>query len=41
MGQFIFVIPEHDMVAVFTGGTPDTFSYVIDLPEQFIIPAAD
>jgi len=40
MGQFIFVIPEHDMVAVFTGGTSDTFSYTIDLPEQFIIPAA-
>jgi len=39
MGQFIFVIPEHDMVAVFTGGTSDTFSYTINLPEQFIIPA--
>jgi len=40
MGQFIFVIPEHGIVAVFTGGTPKTFDYVIELPERFIIPAA-
>lgn len=40
MGQFIFVIPDHDMVAVFTGGTPETFDYSIQLPERFIIPAA-
>jgi CubicO group peptidase (beta-lactamase class C family) len=40
MGQFIIVIPEHDIVTVFTGGTPDTFGYVIDLPERFIMPAA-
>ena len=39
MGQFIFVIPDHDIVAVFTGGTPETFDYVIELPERFIIPA--
>ena len=36
-GQFIFVIPEHDMVAVFTGGTPETFNYIIELPERFLI----
>ncbi len=41
MGQFIFVIPEHDIVAVFTGGTPDTLDYIMDLPEHYIIPAAD
>jgi len=40
MGQFIFVIPEHEIVAVFTGGTPETFDYVIELPERFIIPAS-
>jgi len=39
-GQFIFVIPDHDIVAVFTGGTPETFDYSIQLPERFIIPAA-
>ena len=41
MGQFIFVIPEYDMVAVFTGGTPDTLDYIISLPERFIIPATN
>ena len=40
MGQFIFVLPEHDIVAVFTGGTPETFDYTIELPERFILPAA-
>jgi len=38
-GQFIFVIPEHGIVAVFTSSTPETFDYVIELPERFIIPA--
>ena len=41
MGQFIFVIPEHDIVIVFTGGTEETFDYAIQLPERFIIPAAE
>ncbi len=40
MGQFIFVMPEHGIVAVFTGGTPETFDYTIELPERFIVPAA-
>jgi CubicO group peptidase (beta-lactamase class C family) len=40
MGQFIFVLPEQGIVAVFTGGTPETFDYTIELPERFIIPAA-
>jgi CubicO group peptidase (beta-lactamase class C family) len=39
-GQFIFVIPDHDIVAVFTGSTPETFDYSIQLPELFIFPAA-
>ncbi len=39
-GQFIFVIPDHDVVAVFTSSTPETFDYSIQLPERFIIPAA-
>ncbi len=38
-GQFIFVIPDHDVVAVFTSSTPETFDYSIQLPERFIIPA--
>jgi len=41
MGQFIFVIPEHDIVIVFTGGTEETFDYAIQIPERFIIPAAE
>ena len=38
-GQFIFVYPEHDLIAVFTGGSPETFDYTIQLPERYIIPA--
>ncbi len=38
-GQFIFVYPEHELIAVFTGGSPDTFDYTIRLPERFIEPA--
>lgn len=38
-GQFIFVYPEHDLIAVFTGGSPDTFDYTVNLPERFIVPA--
>jgi CubicO group peptidase (beta-lactamase class C family) len=38
-GQFIFVYPEHDLIAVFTGGSPETFDYTIRLPELYIIPA--
>lgn len=38
-GQFIFVYPEHDLIAVFTGGSPETFDYTIRLPERYIIPA--
>ena len=40
MGQFIMVFPELDTVAVFTGGTPNTYSYNIGLADRFIIPAA-
>ena len=40
MGQFIMVFPKLDTVAVFTGGTPDTYSYNIGLADRFIIPAA-
>ena len=39
-GQFIMVFPELDTVAVFTGGTPDTYSYNIALADRFVIPAA-
>ncbi|MCW4051157.1 MAG: beta-lactamase family protein [Candidatus Bathyarchaeota archaeon] len=39
MGQFIFVFPEDDMVAVFTSSSPETFDYSIRLPERFILPA--
>ena len=38
-GQFIFVYPEHNLLAVFTGGSPETFDYTIRLPERYIIPA--
>ncbi len=40
MGQFIMVFPDLDTVAVFTGGTPDTYSYNLALADRFIIPAA-
>jgi CubicO group peptidase (beta-lactamase class C family) len=39
-GQFIMVFPKLKMVAVFTGGTPETYSYNIQLVNRFIIPAA-
>ncbi len=38
-GQFIIVYPEHDLVIVYTGGTPETYDYSLRLPERFIIPA--
>ena len=38
-GQFIFVYPEHDLIAVFTGGSRETFDYTVQLPERYIIPA--
>lgn len=38
-GQFIFIYPEHDLVIVFTGGSPETFNYIVTLPEKYIIPA--
>ncbi len=38
-GQFIFVYPEHNIIAVFTGGSQETFDYTVRLPERFIIPA--
>lgn len=38
-GQFIFVYPEHNLIAVFTGSTRDTFDYTIGLPNRYIIPA--
>jgi CubicO group peptidase (beta-lactamase class C family) len=41
MGQFIMVFPELNIVAVFTGGTPETYSYNIQLANRFIIPAAE
>jgi CubicO group peptidase (beta-lactamase class C family) len=40
-GQFIFVYPEHDLIAVFTGGSRETFDYTVTLPERYIIPALD
>ena len=40
MGQFIMVFPELNTVAVFTGGTPDTYNYNVGLVDRFIIPAA-
>jgi CubicO group peptidase (beta-lactamase class C family) len=39
MGQFIMVFPEHDMIVVLTGGTPETYDYNIRLPSQYILPA--
>lgn len=38
-GQFIFVYPDHDLIAVFTGGSPETFDYTVSLPGRYIIPA--
>ncbi len=38
-GQFIMVFPKHNMVAVLTGFTPDTFDYNLRLAERFIIPS--
>ena len=40
MGQFIMVFPKLNTVAVFTGGTPETYSYNVGLADRFIIPAA-
>jgi CubicO group peptidase (beta-lactamase class C family) len=40
-GQFIMVFPRLNIVAVFTGGTPETYSYNIQLANRFIIPAAE
>lgn len=39
-GQFIMVFPKLNIIAVFTGGTPETFNYNIELANRFIIPAA-
>ena len=39
MGQFIFVFPEDNMVAVLTSSSVDTFDYSVKLPEMFILPA--
>lgn len=41
MGQFIMVFPRLNVVAVFTGGTPETYDYNIQLVNRFIIPAAE
>lgn len=40
-GQFIMVFPRLNIVAVFTGGTPETYNYNIRLANRFIIPAAE
>jgi len=40
MGQFIMVFPKLNIVAVFTGGTPETYDYNVKLANRFIIPAA-
>ncbi len=39
-GQFIMVFPKLNTVAVFTGGTPETYNYNVQLANRFIIPAA-
>ncbi len=39
MGQFIMVFPEHEMIVVITGGTPETYDYNAQLPFRFILPA--
>jgi len=39
-GQFIFVVPGLDLVAVFTGASPETFDFTLPLIETYIIPAA-
>jgi CubicO group peptidase (beta-lactamase class C family) len=38
-GQFIMVFPKLNIVAVLTGGTPETYNYNIQLADRFIIPA--
>lgn len=41
-GQFIFVVPEHNMVVVFTSGlAPEDFFIPEILLNEFILPAAD
>jgi len=39
MGQFIMVFPEHELIIVLTGGTPETYDYNVQIPGRFIIPA--
>ena len=39
MGQFIFVFPAQNMVAVLTSSSVETFDYSVKLPEMFILPA--
>ncbi|HUV33798.1 MAG TPA: serine hydrolase [Candidatus Desulfaltia sp.] len=39
MGQFIYVFPDQDMVAVFTGSSEQAYDYSVRLPERFLIPA--
>jgi CubicO group peptidase (beta-lactamase class C family) len=38
-GQVIMVLPEKDMVVVFTGGNYSSKSHVFEIPERFILPA--
>jgi CubicO group peptidase (beta-lactamase class C family) len=37
MGQFIFVFPDKDLIIVFTGSTPETFDFTLDLIQRYII----
>ena len=39
MGQFIRVYPEHEMIIVLTGGTPETYDYNVQIPDRYILPA--
>lgn len=38
-GQFIFVVPEQELVVVLTGSSPETFDFSITLIDRFILPA--
>jgi CubicO group peptidase (beta-lactamase class C family) len=39
MGQFIRIYPEHELIVVLTGGTPETYNYNVQIPGRFILPA--
>ncbi|MHA2425228.1 MAG: serine hydrolase domain-containing protein [Candidatus Thorarchaeota archaeon] len=40
-GQFIVVIPEHDLVVVTTADDPDTFTTLFNILSTYIIPAVE